>query len=74
MPQSSRAPIERVETQLDQLATTEDVARACRASNRTVQAWYYHKRIPHIKIGRLVRFHLPSVLRALARHTIEEVK
>jgi excisionase family DNA binding protein len=74
MPQSSRVPIERVENQVEPLATTEDVARHCRASKRTVQAWYYHKIIPCIKIGRLVRFRLRDVEKALNRHTIQEVK
>jgi excisionase family DNA binding protein len=73
MPQSSRAPIEHVD-QIDQLATTEDVARHCRVSKRTVQAWYYNKIIPSLKIGRLVRFRLKDVERALNRHTIQEVK
>jgi excisionase family DNA binding protein len=74
MPQSSRAPIERVENQVDPLATTEDVARHCRVSKRTVQAWYYTRIIPSLKIGRLVRFRLKDVEKALNRHTIQEVK
>jgi excisionase family DNA binding protein len=70
MPQSFHAPIEHV----DQLATTEDVARHCHVSKRTVQAWSYNKIIPSLKIGRLVRFRLKDVERALNRHRIEEVK
>ena len=74
MPHSIVAPSDRATDQIDHLATTDDVARVCRVSKRTVQAWYYHRRIPFLKIGHLVRFRLGDVLRALNRHTIEEVK
>jgi len=74
MPQSSRAPIKRVENQLDQLATTEDVAKLARVSKRTVQIWVHERRIPHLKLGRLLRFRLGDVQKALNRHTIQEVK
>jgi excisionase family DNA binding protein len=74
MPQSSRAPLERAEHQFDSLATTEDVAKLARVSKRTVQIWVHERRIPHLKLGRLLRFRLADVQRALNRHTIQEVK
>jgi excisionase family DNA binding protein len=75
MPQSVAAPKERARNQIDidELATTDDVARVCRVSKRTVQWWCHHRRIPFLKIGHLVRFRLPDVLRALNRHTVQEV-
>jgi excisionase family DNA binding protein len=76
MPYAVVAPSERATHQIDvaELATTDDVAKVCRVSKRTVQWWCYHRRIPYLKIGHLVRFSLPDVLRALNRHTIQEVK
>ena len=74
MPQSSRAPLERAEHQFDSLVTTEDVAKLARVSKRTVQIWVHERRIPHLKLGRLLRFRLADVQRALNRHTIQEVK
>jgi excisionase family DNA binding protein len=56
------------------LATTEDVAKLARVSKRTVQIWVHERRIPHLKLGRLLRFRLADVQRALNRHTIQEVK
>jgi excisionase family DNA binding protein len=70
------SPMTLAETEypLDHLATTEDVAKLARVSKRTVQAWFYSGVIPGLKIGRLVRFRLPEVRRALSRYTREEVK
>ena len=74
MPQSYCVPLERTEHQIDHLATTEDVAKLARVSKRTVQIWVYERRIPQLKLGRLLRFRLADVQRALNRHTIQEVK
>jgi excisionase family DNA binding protein len=60
--------------QIDQLATTEDVARLAGVSKRTVQTWYYRRVIPGLKIGRVLRFRLPDVEKALSRYTTEEIK
>ena len=69
-----RLPLERAPHSLDHLATTEDVAKLARVSKRTVQTWYYRRLIPGIKIGRLLRFRLADVQKALARYTREEIK
>jgi excisionase family DNA binding protein len=74
MPQSSCAPLERAERQIDHLATTEDIAKLARVSKRTVQIWVHERRIPHLKLGRLLRFKLGDVQQALDRFTIQEVK
>jgi len=51
------------------------VAKAASVSARTVEMWMLEKRIPYIRISpRCVRFHLPSVLAALSRSTVEAVK
>lgn len=51
------------------------LARAISVSARTVDAWQKQKKIPFLKLGtRCVRFHLPSVLAALRRFEVKEVK
>jgi excisionase family DNA binding protein len=45
-----------------------------KVSKRTVQTWTYNRKIPVLKIGRLTRYNLAAVRRALARFTIEEVR
>jgi len=69
-----RLPLERAPYPLDHLATTEDVAKLAGASKRTVQRWYYRRIIPGLKIGRLLRFRLADVQKALSRYTREEIK
>ena len=69
-----RLPLDRALHPLDHLATTEDVAKLARVSKRTVQIWVHERRIPHLKLGRLLRFRLGDVQKALNRHTIQEVK
>jgi hypothetical protein len=72
------APIPNV---LVPLAATDDLAllkrpqlaRAINVSPRTVDNWQKQKRIPFLKLSaRCVRYHLPSVLRALGRFEIKE--
>src|SRR5262245_16946649 len=57
------------------LVRKQDVARAVCVSPRCIENWVRARRIPIIRIGpRLVRFHLPSVLAALRRFEVEEVR
>jgi excisionase family DNA binding protein len=60
--------------EIDHLATTEDVAKLIGVSKRTAQSLFYRRIIPGIKIGRLLRFRLADVQRALSRYTREEIK
>ena len=54
------------------LHTKRDVARVAKVSIRTVDQWMKAKRIPVVRLSaRCVRFHLPSVLQALGRYTVE---
>jgi excisionase family DNA binding protein len=53
--------------------TKEELARHMRVGLRTVDNWIASRRVPYIKIGRLVRFRLSDVERALKRYTVEEV-
>jgi hypothetical protein len=49
------------------------LAKAISVSQRTVDNWQKQKRIPFLKLSaRCVRYHLPSVLRALQRFEIKE--
>jgi excisionase family DNA binding protein len=58
----------------DHQATTKDVAEFIGVSKRTAQNLYYRKVIPGIKVGRLLRFKLKDVEKALSRYTREEIK
>jgi excisionase family DNA binding protein len=57
------------------LATKGDVARAVKVSQRTIETWVKQRKIPVVRLGkRCVRFHLASVLSALRKFQINEVK
>jgi len=53
--------------------TKAELARYLDVSPRTVDNYISSRRIPYIKIGRLVRFRLADVERALKRYTVEEI-
>ncbi len=55
------------------LATAPELANICKVSRRTVDNWIKSRRIPTIKIGASVRFHVPDVMAALAKFTVKEV-
>ena len=55
------------------LHTRGEVALALRCSTRTIDALVARRAIPFIKIGRLIRFRLGDVHRALNRLTVKEV-
>lgn len=55
-----------------ELVTKRTVAEAANVSIRTIDTWQRQKRIPCVKLSpRCVRYHLPSVLKALQRFTVE---
>lgn len=57
------------------LLKRRQLAKAVNVSVRTVDNWQKQKRIPFLKLGiRCVRFHLPSVLTALKRFEVKEVR
>jgi excisionase family DNA binding protein len=53
--------------------TRQELAAFLGVSQRTIDSYIASRRIPYVKLGRLVRFRLPDVERALSRFTIEEV-
>jgi excisionase family DNA binding protein len=55
------------------LATKAELARFLNVSPRTVDNYVASRKIPFLKLGRLVRFRLADVERALKRYTISEV-
>ena len=58
-----------------QLTNKAGVAKAAHVSKRTVDNWLREKRIPKIVLSpRTTRFHLPSVMAALGRFTVEEIR
>lgn len=60
---------------LDGLCKKSDVAKALHVSQRCVEHWMMQRKLPFIRISaRCVRFHMPSVMKALDRLTIQEVK
>jgi excisionase family DNA binding protein len=54
--------------------TKDELGEFLKVSARTVDTYIATRRIPYIKIGRLVRFKLADVEKALSRYTIEEVR
>jgi excisionase family DNA binding protein len=56
-----------------ELADKRGIAKMCGVSPRTVENWVASRKIPHLKLGRLVRFRKAAVLRALERLEIKEV-
>jgi excisionase family DNA binding protein len=54
-------------------ATKAELARFLKVSPRTVDTLIATRRIPYIKLGRLVRFRIADVERALTRYTVKEV-
>jgi excisionase family DNA binding protein len=55
-------------------ATKRDVCREYGVSLRTVDYWMAQHKIPYRKYGKIVRFDLDAVERALNRYTVKEVK
>jgi len=56
-----------------ELTDKRGIAKMCGVSLRTVENWVTSRKIPHLKLGRLVRFRKAAVLRALERLEIKEV-
>lgn len=57
------------------LVTKSDIARLCKVSNRTIEAWVRQKRIPFIRLGhRQLRFDPHAVMGAIRKWTIKEVQ
>ena len=53
--------------------TKSELAKFLKVSPRTVDNYVSSRRIPYIKLGRLIRFRPADVERALKRYTVEEV-
>jgi len=59
----------------ESLVPKKVVARANSVSTRTVDNWMQQRLIPFVRLSaRCVRFHLPSVLAALRKFEVKEVK
>jgi hypothetical protein len=57
------------------LVNKRTVAKAAAVSTRTVENWTRQKMIPVVRLGkRCVRFHLASVITALRKMEIQEVR
>ena len=58
----------------DVLKTREELARATGWSKRTIDRLVASKTIPHIRVGRTIRFRLDAVMNALEKNsTVREV-
>ncbi len=53
--------------------TRSELASFLNVSVRTIDGYVLSRRIPYIRLGRLLRFRVQDVERALKRYTIEEV-
>ena len=49
------------------LITTTDLSKYLNISEQTVIRWKDKNKIPCVKMGRSIRFHLPSVLKSLEK-------
>jgi excisionase family DNA binding protein len=56
------------------LITKRELAKILRVSSRTIDNWLKRKILPHLKIGRLVRFDPRRCLTALLRFEKREVR
>jgi excisionase family DNA binding protein len=56
------------------LYTRGEVAKALHCSTRTIDSLIARRALPYIKIGRLVRFRLGDVQRAINRLAVKEVQ
>jgi len=73
-PLAPRASIPEADNFYPRPMTKAELANFLNVSARTVDNYISSRRIPYIKIGRLVRFRLADVERALKRFTVEEVR
>ncbi len=55
------------------IVTTPELAKIIKVAPRTISNWIATRRIPFIKIGASVRFHVPDVMAALAKFTVKEI-
>lgn len=53
--------------------TCEDLAPIIGVTPRTIQRWAKHRTIPHVRIGRLVRFTPEQVAQLREAYTVEPV-
>jgi len=53
--------------------TRQELAAFLGVSQRTIDSYIANRRIPYVKLGRLIRFRVTDVERALKRFTVSEV-
>ena len=63
-----------IETPGSGLVTKSELAKILRVSTRTIDNWIKAKVLPHLKIGRLVRFDARRCLSALLRFEKREAR
>lgn len=51
--------------------STEDVAAQTGFTTRTIQRWARERRIPHIRVGRTIRFTPDQVSEIIAEYTVK---
>jgi len=59
------------ETSLEKLLTTDEAANFLGVKSWTVRSWCCERRIPFVKVGRLVRFDRKRLERWILENTIE---
>ena len=55
---------------MEKLLTAKQVAELLEVKLSTVYDWVSGKRIPYVKLGRLVRFKKPEIFRWVESHTL----
>lgn len=56
---------------MNQLLTCEDIAKIIGRTPRTIQRWARDRTVPHIRIGRTIRFTQDQVDEILAAYSVE---
>lgn len=59
---------------LEGIVTKPELAESLKVGERTLDRYVAQRKIPYIKLGRLIRFRLADVQKALNKLTVKEVE
>lgn len=59
---------------MEDLLTIDELSKLLKLKKSTLYSWVHERRIPHLKVGRLLRFRRDSVEKWLKTQDREEVR